>query len=254
MSFANSVLQSIPFTTYERFVIIGGKLSNSKGIEYSLIDFLCRHAPGTIEFVDPTGKTMIHTKELFDLINDYNNLVLDFYDFLDLDPEDEEFKEQLKNIGKEALKDEVVAFMDSNENFLKIERNEIINRMKQYESYSIISSMINKFFKGTPTVKRIDPKTQLTSPFLSRIKFTPSFIPQPDISSRTLIIIFNSSSTSIPKSTEIISLIKNKNDNVVVIEPSTPKTHFFRITDLYPENYTTLLQGKRKSAYRNFTI
>lgn len=248
MSFANSVLQSIPFTNYERFVIIGGKLSNSKGTEYSLIDFLCRHAPGTIEFVDPTGKTLIHTKELVDLINDYNNLVLDFYDFLDLDPEDEEFKEQLKNIGKEALKDEVVAFKDSNEN------QAVINRMKQYESYSIISAMINKFSKGTPSVKRIDPKTQLTSPFLSRIKFTPSFVPQPDISSRTLIIIFNSSSTSIPKSTEIISIIKNKNDNVIVIEPSTPKTHFFRITDLYPENYTTLLQGKRKSAYRNFQI
>jgi hypothetical protein len=248
MSFADSVLQSIPFNTYERFVIIGGKLSNSKGMEYSLIDFLCRHAPGTIEFVDPTGKTLIHTKELVDLINEFNTLVLDFYEFLDLDPEDEDFKEQLKNIGKEALKDEMVAFMDSQEN------KAIIDKLRQYESYSLIHNLIKKFSKGTPSVKRIDPKTVLTSPFLSRIKFTPSFVPQPDISSRTLIIIFNSSSTSIPKSSEIISIIKNKNDNVLVIEPSVPKTHFFRITDLYPENYTVSVQGKRMSAFRNFSI
>lgn len=257
MTFVKTIMKTITdkINNPERTVIIGGKLSNSKSIECQLIDSI---NSGTIEFLDPTGKTLIHSPSFQSIISEYHSMVQDYFDFLDivvdsadmdcLEPPDKQLKELKQTLGKEALQDEVVAFLDEHSEY-----SALIQRLKEFENYSFIKSLITKFMKGVPSYKTSENLSKiLPRENLGKLKFVNKFIPMPDISSKTLIIIFNSSSSSLPKTPEIISIIKNRNDNVIVIEPSNPKSNFFRISDLYQENYSELYHTKSKTVFRNF--
>lgn len=238
----------------ERTVIIGGKLSNPKSIECQLIKSI---NSGIIEFLDPTGKTLIHSPFFSELLNEYYSMVQEYFDFLDividsadmgLESPDKQLKELKQTLEKDALQDEVRAFLDEHPEY-----SALIQKLREFEEYSFIKSLIDKFMKGTPSYKTAELLSKITSKdHLGKLKFVSRFIPMPDISSRTLIVIFNSSSSSVPKTPELISIIKNRNDNVIVVEPSTPKSTFFRITDLYPENFSVLYHTKSKSVFRNF--
>lgn len=255
MTFVRTITSMPQFNTPERTVIIGGKLSNPKSIECQLINSI---NSGTIEFLDPTGKTLIHSSSFSELLNEYYSMVQDYFDFLDivvdsadmgcLESPDKQLKELKQTLEKDALQDEVRAFLDEHPEY-----STLIQRLKEYEDYSFINSLIIKFMKGTPSYKTAENLSKISPrDHLSKLKFVSRFLPIPDISSRTLIVIFNSSSSSVPKTPELISIIKNRNDNVIVIEPSTPKSTFFRISDLYPENFSVLYHTKSKSVFRNF--
>lgn len=253
MTLVKTIMQTLndKINSPERTVIIGGKLSNPKSVECQLINSI---SSGTIEFLDPTGKTLIHSSFFSELLNEYYSMVQDYFDFLDiitddgLDSPDKQLKDLKETLEKDALQDEVRAFLDEHPEY-----SALIQKLREFEEYSFIKSLIDKFMKGTPSYKTAELLSKVVSKeHLDKIKFVNKFIPMPDISSRTLIVIFNSSSSSVPKTPELISLIKNRNDNVIVIEPSTPKSTFFRISDLYPENFSVLYHTKAKSVFKNF--
>lgn len=257
MTLVKTIMQTLndKIGALERTVIIGGKLSNPKSVECQLINSI---SSGTIEFLDPTGKTLIHSSFFSELLNEYYSMVQEYFDFLDivvddsLESPDKQLKDLKETLEKDALQDEVRAFLDEHSEY-----SALIQKLREFEDYSFIKSLIDKFMKGTPSYKTAELLTKMASKetpreTLDKIKFVNKFIPKPDVSSRTLTVIFNSSSSSVPKTPELISLIKNRNDNVIVIEPSTPKSTFFRISDLYPENFSVLYHTKAKSVFRNF--
>ena len=256
MTFVRTITSTLQFNTHtiERTVIIGGKLSNPKSIECQLVKSI---QSGIIEFVDPTGKTLIHTGKFGELLREYHLMVQDYFEFLDIISNDDGFAspdKQLKDLKetleKDALKDEVVAFLDEHPEYVKL-----IQKLREHEDFIMVKSLIDKFMKGTPSFKtseKLISNSYLDQEVDSKIQVVSRFIPMPDISSRTLIVIFNSTSTSLPKTPELISIIKNRNDNVIVIEPSTPKSTFFRISDLYPENFSALYHTKSRSVFKNF--
>lgn len=196
---------------------------------------------GVIEVFDPTGKMLATYSS--DFIERFNSMIDDLYAYLDVES-DEDMKELRETLGKDGIKTEIDEFFDSNE-----QHKEFINNYSRIERKYILS-LFKKVITGKILLaNKIHQKQNIEESVVSKVMFNYQF--QPDMTKRNLALIFNSS--TIPKDRELLDALREKNINVIVLEhkPETV-TNYWKIIDLFPNNYKPIYSTKSKYCYINF--
>lgn len=196
---------------------------------------------GVIEVFDPTGKMLATYSS--DFIERFNSMIDDLYAYLDVES-DEDMKELRETLGKDGIKTEIDEFFDSNE-----QHKEFINNYSRIERKYILS-LFKKVITGKILLaNKIHQKQNIEESVVSKVMFNYQF--QPDMTKRNLVLIFNSS--TIPKDRELLDALREKNINVIVLEhkPETV-TNYWKIIDLFPNNYKPIYSTKSKYCYVNF--
>lgn len=196
---------------------------------------------GVIEVFDPTGKMLATYSS--DFIERFNSMIDDLYAYLDVES-DEDMKELRETLGKDGIKTEIDEFFDSNE-----QHKEFINNYSRIERKYILS-LFKKVITGKILLaNKIHQKQNIEESVVSKVMFNYQF--QPDMTKRNLALIFNSS--TIPKDRELLNALREKNINVIVLEhkPETV-TNYWKIIDLFPNNYKPIYSTKSKYCYVNF--
>lgn len=233
---SQTVLDKIQQINPSKIIFITPNLTNP-----TIKRIIDNNTSGVIEIYDPTGKMLATYSEQF--AEKYNTMINDLYSYSDVET-DEDMKELRETIGEEGMKTEIDEFFDSHE-----EHKEFINEYCGSESIKrkYIISLFSKVLKGTVLLSNKIKQKSIAEAnkivFRSELEFVKN--------GRNLIILFNSS--SIPKEKKLINILKEKEENIILIEHKPEiETNYWKIYDLFQYNFNPIYSTKNKYCYTNF--
>lgn len=233
---SQTVLDRIKYINPTKIVFITPNLTNP-----AIRRIIENNTSGVIEIYDPTGKMLATYSENF--IEKYNTMINDLYSYLGVES-DEDMKELKETIGKEGMRTEIDEFFEEHE-----EHKEFINEYSTIKRKYIIS-LFSKVLKGTVLLSnKIKQKSNIEQSIIDKVVFKSEL--EINNTGRNLIVLFNSTST--PKEKKLINILKEKQDNIILIEHKPEiETNYWKIYDLFQYNYNPVFSTKTKYIYSNF--